>query len=64
MSSAEGIDSARDDGSSVAIARSTTVVGTPLAMNASAYCIIDGTIKMNVKTSSAMTSGSRTSRMT
>ena len=59
-----GIESASADGSSVAIARRTMVVATPLAMNASAYCIIDGTIKMNVKTSSAMKKGSRTSRIT
>ena len=44
--------------------RSTTGDGTPLAMKLSAYSIRNGMINMNVKTSSPMTKGHSTSRIT
>ena len=59
-----GIVSARADGSNVAITRSTTRTGTPLEMKLSAYSIRNGMINMKVKTSSPITKGHSTSRIT
>jgi hypothetical protein len=59
-----GMVSASADGSKVAMTRSTTGTGTPFEMKLSAYSMRYGMINMNVKTSSPVTKGHRTSRIT
>ncbi len=51
-------------GSSVAMIRRTTGIATPLEIKLSAYSIRNGMINMNVKTSSPITKGHSTSRIT
>ena len=64
ISSAIGIVSASAPGSSVTIRRSSIGQGTPLAIICSASSMMNGMMRMNVKTSIAITNGGRISRIT
>jgi hypothetical protein len=64
MSSAIGMVSARADGSSVTISRRSIGQGTPLAIICSASSMMNGMIRMKVKTSMAITNGGRISLIT
>ena len=64
ISSAIGMVSASADGSSVTMSRSSIGQGTPLAIICSANSMMNGMMRMKVKTSIAITNGGRISRIT